>query len=75
MCIQQTALGADTPRCDYAGSGGVRGEVSQWEPQGLFKEEGTQLRPGPVTRPSDPKDPPPPGAVRGEPWLIYDPLG
>lgn len=33
-------------------------------PQGPFKEGGTQqLRPGPVTRPSDPKDPPQP---RGE---------
>lgn len=47
--------------------GEAGGEVSQWKPQGLFKEEGTQLRPGPVTRPSDPKDPPPPGAVRESP--------
>lgn len=50
--------------------GTERGQ-GQWMPQGLFKEEGTQLRPGPVT----PKTPLRLGAVRGEPLLIYGPPG
>lgn len=36
-------------------------------PQGLFKEGRTQLRPGPVTSTSDPKDPLSLGGVGGEP--------
>lgn len=34
-------------------------------PKGMFKKEGTQLRPGLVTKTSDPKDPPQPGGSEG----------